>query len=820
MISWLRARSRPLSIGLAVFAVAAAVFRIARGRAGFWTIDDAGITYAAAFELADHGSLAPYVEGCPLEGYSNPIVFFVTALLRLAGMFDPLTTHLQLEMILFGVMVMLVWALVRAFTGELAGIAAAVMFTTLELLTPSTWIWYGSGLENVWVSAGLIALVWLCMRTARGVPLSPAWGVLGFLVAITRPGSARVRRRVLCRARRARAPRRGRVHRAPAPRRRHARGHRDPVPRVSRLAARGLPPVAAEHVLREAPRQARAAPEPPRLRDPDGLTVRPIRALLAASAIVLVAMPRLRRLAGVLVVMLIAPRSPFRSRPVHPDWMGEQRFATPWLAICHLTYAVCIAALVGELVRYARAKRVATSAVLAVALFPAALVAHDRSVGRDDTVLNEVTIPRVGEGEAGRRWEQQLRLGVPYPVVQIPDAGGTLLVGGMQMLDNGYLTDFQMARIGRNYSRPRDLRVLDQYQHVERRPDLMSENRQFALDRSYLGTRYLPPGEGVLWARRDLVVIEATEAFDPSARLIYDERGVKIFLSDETVRTAAPGALARCEVIVQWSEVAAPQQMKLRGTIDHGRGGPDEIGLWPYQRSDHGIERFALLLSVPDVPGRFDVALDVIRDGQPTSLGRPLAIEVTDSEAALWAAAGELARASSVNAAARHVAWLREQRVPRLDITAFRALIAQLVAEEPEHDAAAGRQILALRDNARLAAYEPLPLPIAVAQGIVEGRMFETCRGTAELDPARRIACLGRAVDQLRRLGDLGIVSRDVELAVQLDAARDALAGWTPEQRYQVLVGLTLARPADVAMQWALLVQRRTLSVSETFPPL
>src|SRR5688572_935957 len=72
---------RALATALAVFAAAAVAFRWARHSAGFWSIDDAAITYAAAFELADHGSLAAYVEGTPVESYSNPLVFFVVAAL-------------------------------------------------------------------------------------------------------------------------------------------------------------------------------------------------------------------------------------------------------------------------------------------------------------------------------------------------------------------------------------------------------------------------------------------------------------------------------------------------------------------------------------------------------------------------------------------------------------------------------------------------------------------------------------------------------------------------------------------------------------------
>jgi hypothetical protein len=173
--------------GLAVFLLAACAFRLARSTIGYWAIDDAGITYAQALELADHHTLAVNLEGTPVEGYSNPIVFFVVALLRTINLFDPITTHIRIETLLFGAMVTLVWALLRSIANEKAAVVGAAVFATVELVTPATWIWYGSGLENVWVSTGLVGLLAICARTARGVPLRAHAGAIAFVVAISRP---------------------------------------------------------------------------------------------------------------------------------------------------------------------------------------------------------------------------------------------------------------------------------------------------------------------------------------------------------------------------------------------------------------------------------------------------------------------------------------------------------------------------------------------------------------------------------------------------------------------------------------------------------
>ena len=131
---WLRARMhrRALLMGTAMFVAAAIAFRWARHAAGYWGIDDAGITYAASFELADHHSLALYLEGTPVEGYSNPLVFFLVAILRYIGLFDPVTTHILLETLVFAAMVVMVWALIRTVTGEIAAVTGAVVFATID----------------------------------------------------------------------------------------------------------------------------------------------------------------------------------------------------------------------------------------------------------------------------------------------------------------------------------------------------------------------------------------------------------------------------------------------------------------------------------------------------------------------------------------------------------------------------------------------------------------------------------------------------------------------------------------------------------------
>src|SRR5262245_56023432 len=90
-----------IATAICVFVAAAVAFRWSRRSAGYWAIDDAGITYAAAFEYVDRGTLAAYVEGTPVERFSNPLVFFAVVLLRALQLFDPIATHLRVEMLVF-----------------------------------------------------------------------------------------------------------------------------------------------------------------------------------------------------------------------------------------------------------------------------------------------------------------------------------------------------------------------------------------------------------------------------------------------------------------------------------------------------------------------------------------------------------------------------------------------------------------------------------------------------------------------------------------------------------------------------------------------
>jgi hypothetical protein len=803
----LGANRRVWATGFVLFILAALAFRLARLAAGYWEIDDVGITDSAAFELADHHSLAPYLEGAPVESYSNPFLFFLITLLRWLGRFDPVATHLTLEMLAFALMVVLVWAALREWIGEVGAAIAVVVFTALQLVVPATWIWYGSGLENVWVALGLVLMVWLCLRTARGIPFVPAWGNAVFLVAITRPEApvyvAGFYAVLLLVAR----PdgRRWREHAAIVGRGAAITAALYTAFLVWRYVAyRSLFP--NTYYAKLAGQSDPAA----NIRDYVVGALLPYcrAALFAGSAALLLMVRRFEKLAHCLLAFdLVALALPVAAGA---DFMGEHRFGTPFITIGHLTYASVVGVFVARLVVHRRRARLAHVTTLVAVLLPGVLLGFDHLAIVDDVPLSRVTVPRIAELNGGARWEHQMRLGLPYAVVMTPDVGGALLVGSMQLVDNGYLADFQTARLGRDPTSPVDRVLVDQYEFEERLPDLVDDNPYFPVDKQVLDARYVS-GDGRFLARRDLVELAAVPE---GARLLYADDTLRVYLTPTTVRTAAPGALMRCELAIAWTGIALDDTTRI--TVDLERE-HDEIGLRPYVASATGIERRALLIGVPQRTGTYSVDLHVVRPGQTVQPATAFAIDVTRDEQSLARAATAVTAHASPDEAARRIAWLREQAVPRMGMRRFYLTQHAIEAQEVAHGSKAGRYVLKLRWNARLADLQRRSTAIRTAEVAAVHRVVEACPPDSDL--ARRALCLGRAIDELRRLGYLDVSELVPEAVRDLGAARAALATMPGAERYQALVGLVLADPSDLVLQRALLAARaEVVSAHQPWP--
>lgn len=785
-----------------IVAVGMLTFRVAHARLGAWTIDDAGITYAAALELADHHTVAAYPEGTPVESYSNPLVFFTMAGLRAIGIFDPVSTHMWLEALLFGAALALCHAVLRTRAGPIAAIAGAAAFATLELATPSTWIWYASGLENLWVSTGLVALLWLWNRRSLGARPTWWWGIVPALVAITRP-DAPVYVAAYYAALAAFA----------CPRDEQFSTH------VRRVAIPGLITALlfaaflawrweAYGDLLPNTYYAKVWAPPPLLHNLRAIAIGRMMpyydaGVFAASAIAVGLFGGSRRLAAALLVMTVASLA----LPITAGqdfFMGERRYGTAFFAMSHACFAVLVALAASWPRARARLVRVVQRAIVAgLALLALSVVLKRRRAA--PAFADPVTVSRVAGVQGGARWEQAMRLGVPNAVVALPDAGGSLLVGGMQFVDNAYLADFDLAHEGRYFGAPAMLRRFDQYVYEERVPDLLSDaNAVGVVDPRYVDRRYAH-GAGPLLARRDLVEVER---IDDSMHPIYADDRLRVYLSDETVATVAPGGLLRCELVIAWSG-GPPEDVTLRGALAGGER--DELDVAPYRRERSGIERVGLLLGAPPIASQGAVELEIDRGDDERFRGVVGSAHVTADPAAVIAAADEIVGDPSERRAMRRLGWLREQSIPRFGSARLHAILRALARADARNDARGGRDVLLLREGARLAHFDDANDALRVRELEVAGRMFAMCDRTQN---ARRIECLGRALDDMRRFGYLDMLAVSPDIAGELDAARAALDRRWPDgpNRYLALVGLTFAFPSDIRLRRALLATRKALA--------
>lgn len=166
----------------AIYVVSALAF-------GEWIVDDAGITFAYARNLAEgHGPVSqPGVP--PVEGYSNPAWMLLLVPFFWLGAFDPVVT----PKVIAAVLVLATFVQLRRIVGRLLPGPNAVAFFGLALIAnnPSFVIWTCSGLENslyAFLIASLTAMVIGDLDAAHArAPRALAIGVVAGLLAITRP---------------------------------------------------------------------------------------------------------------------------------------------------------------------------------------------------------------------------------------------------------------------------------------------------------------------------------------------------------------------------------------------------------------------------------------------------------------------------------------------------------------------------------------------------------------------------------------------------------------------------------------------------------
>jgi hypothetical protein len=239
-----------------------------------------------------------------------------------------------------------------------------------------------------------------------------------------------------------------------------------------------------------------------------------------------------------------------------------------------------------------------------------------------------------------------------------------------------------------------------------------------------------------------------------------------------------------------------------------------------YVTATSGLERRTLLLGAPASVGTYPVTLQIARSSHEPTNVTLFSLEVTTDERAIGRTAGELATAAGPADAAFRVAWLREQLVPRLGIVPFHELVQRLARAVQRRAASAGRYIERFRWNARLAAREDLPQAVRDAELVATRRLVSTCPPAGAGDGSQRILCLGRTIDELRRLGYLRTLARVPELRAELDASASKLETLSSNARYRTLVGLVLADPSNLVWERALLSARAAVAAAGDFPRL
>jgi hypothetical protein len=154
-----------------------------------WIIDDAGISYVYARNLAEGAGLVAQPGQPPVEAYSNPAWVLFLALFFKLGIFHPVFVPKLLSVVLtMGTFVALRVALIRL---DLAGPRLQLVVFALIATNSSFVIWCTSGLENPLLAA-LAALLFAITASAvaRDAPSNTsafAGGVIAALLALTRP---------------------------------------------------------------------------------------------------------------------------------------------------------------------------------------------------------------------------------------------------------------------------------------------------------------------------------------------------------------------------------------------------------------------------------------------------------------------------------------------------------------------------------------------------------------------------------------------------------------------------------------------------------
>jgi hypothetical protein len=421
---------------------------------GSWIVDDAGISFVYARNLAAGHGLVAQPGLSPVEGFSNFLWVVGLAPAFLLRLFDPVLTPKILALALVAGAFALLHGALAAVTG--GSRAASVTVLLLLALNTSFVVWAISGLENPLYTFLLCLLLRLCLQEREGEAeralrwLPAAAGAVAAGIALTRPDG------ILFAAL---------------------------YPLLSPFAAPASKRAAAGRVLRYAavlalllgsfllfralyfgdlyPNTYHAKGGPGAGKPLDLLTLQPpmvadalellrsvagpasglLLAALAGGTFFLLGRRRFRRGHAALLAFTLCAAAVYLLLP--EDWMPEYRFATPFFPFFYAYGAALAAALGAEL--FPRPERRRLAALVAVpAVAGASLLLF---VPRSLLFAARPTVPFADVvRDFGTRYDRYADLlGVRNGSILLPDVGGTLWASRLRVYDLVGLTDRTIA---------------------------------------------------------------------------------------------------------------------------------------------------------------------------------------------------------------------------------------------------------------------------------------------------------------------------------------------------------------------------------------
>ena len=459
----------PLLVALALYAAHAALFF-------WWLIDDAGITYAYARNLANGFGLVSQPGMPPVEGFSNALWTLMVSALYAVGAFHlPLTPKL-LGFLLVAAALALIWRDLTARGATRLAVAAPLCLTAL--CTPFV-IWTTSGLENALLAFLILLSCTLTLRaverTGAQTGLDLAAGVVAGLAALTRPDAllyAPAYPLMIAVA--------------------DARSAFRPQVTLRRwiTVVTGFVPVYASYLTFRVwyfgewvPNTYFAKPKPSvagllapgkfldLLESGTGDFLWIALIFGAAAAVVLVQRRTLTLRVATLFLYTGIASAAYALMP--NDWMGEFRFATAFFPLLYWTLTE-LALTAGATLRLPAAAMRAWGMAVAVFAVQAIVIFAARSI----TFAADPPVPLADTLRLGAHGFNRLAAALPVrePSLLTPDLGGVLLESRLRVIDLAGLCD---ATIARTHSIGGDVSALHRYIFEQVKPTFVHASGTF-----------------------------------------------------------------------------------------------------------------------------------------------------------------------------------------------------------------------------------------------------------------------------------------------------------------------------------------------------